>query len=509
MNVNFNYEITTNFKLAKFLYLFLTFFASFIQLIIGPINFELLSILFLIIFSNFFLINIIFDYKNSKTTFFCCFIIFSINFFYLSCPLFSKSLLFESIKSNLDMPLNSFLISFFYFFTTIFAYEIVKRENRNFSSKKKIFDNLKIFYYPNLKLTNILFFLFLFIKIYLITTDTGSRSSTEYGDIVMKLIYGADLLFYLPFILYFQLYFFQKKISYKFFLIILFFYLISSLTLGLLINSRSIMFEGIFVIIVCFIFAAIFKKISLNKSNIIFLFLFFCIFMIFLNTLSNSILENRSERKNISAYELLQNSLDIDVENQKFEYKGIDLEKYTGINSLDRFNKIKYLDKSLFYSQNLTYEDKNELRSISINKIVALIPTNIIRLFNQNFNKKNYIIHTGSFIEYKSGAKFGGLLNRGSFINELLLITNSFFFSYFIIMLMFLILFKTLFIFQKITQNKIIFSPIIFLNLYELCYATGADSLGQFFGAIIRLQFQTMIIYFVFISIILKTLREK
>lgn len=498
-----------NLKKIKFLFIFLTFLSSIIQLIVSSISLQLFFILILIIISNIILVNIIFNEENLKKNLFSCIIIFSVNFFYLTCPLFSKTLLLENLTINLDLPLNSFLIGFFYFLTIIFAYKILKKIEKNFSIKNKFFDSLKIFYYPNLMFTNILFFLLLIIKIYLITTDTGSRSSTEFGDISMKLIYGVDLLFYLPFVLYFQLFFFQKKISYKFFLIILFFYFISSLAIGLMINSRSIIFEGLFVIIVCFLFTLIFKKNFFKKNHVLFLLIFFSVFMIFINNLSNSILKNRTDRSNISAYELFQKSLNLDIENQSFEYEELDIEKYTGINSLDRFNKIKYLDKSLFYSKNLTYEDKVELRNITINKIIALVPTNIIRLFDQNFDKKQYLIHTGSFIEYKSGVKFGGLLNRGSFINELLLITNSFFFTYLVIMIMFLILFRIMFIFQKNTENHIFYSPIIFLNIYELCYATGADSLGQFFGTTIRLQFQAIMIYFILISIISRIFKKK
>ena len=76
-------------------------------------------------------------------------------------------------------------------------------------------------------------------------------------------------------------------------------------------------------------------------------------------------------------------------------------------------------------------------------------------------------------------------------------------------MIMFLILFRIMFIFQKNTENHIFYSPIIFLNIYELCYATGADSLGQFFGTTIRLQFQAIMIYFILISIISRIFKKK
>ena len=223
MNINLDNDISVGLKKSKFFFLILTFISSIIQTFIGPINYELLFILIIIIFSNIILVNVFFDQENLKRYFFPCVIILAANLFYLSFPLFSKTLLLQNITINLDLPLNSFGISSVYFFSILFSFTIIKNnEEKKILIKKKNLGYLKIFTYSNIKSTNIIFIFFFIIKIYITVFDRGVNSSTEYGDITMKLLYGIDLLFFLPFILYFQLYFFKKEISLKFFSIILF-----------------------------------------------------------------------------------------------------------------------------------------------------------------------------------------------------------------------------------------------------------------------------------------------
>ena len=325
----------------------------------------------------------------------------------------------------------------------------------------------------------------------------------------MKLLYAIDLLFFLPFIFYFQLYFFKKKISLKFFSIILFIYLFSSFILGLATNSRSIMVEGIFTIIICFIFVIIFKKNYFNFKKMITFLISSFILIFIVNYSSDKILDTRVDRANISTYKIFQKSLNSNVEVQKFDDGIVKIEAYTGFNALDRFNKIKYLDKSLYYSGFLNPIEKEILTKISVMKIISLIPTNIIRLFDRDFNKRDYDIHTGSFIERKSGVRFGGLRSRASFLNELFIITDSIILSFFITIILFMIFFKVIYFFQKAQNNEIIFSPIIFLLIYQFSYSIGADSLGQFFGSVLRLTFQTTIIYHLIVLFNLKLFDKK
>ena len=146
MNINLDNDISVGLKKSKFFFLILTFISSIIQTFIGPINYELLFILIIIIFSNIILVNVFFDQENLKRYFFPCVIILAANLFYLSFPLFSKTLLLQNITINLDLPLNSFGISSVYFFSILFSFTIIKNnEEKKILIKKKNLGYLKIF----------------------------------------------------------------------------------------------------------------------------------------------------------------------------------------------------------------------------------------------------------------------------------------------------------------------------------------------------------------------------
>ena len=150
MNINLDNDISVGLKKSKYLFLMITLISSIIQTYIGPINYELLFILMIIIFSNIILVNVI-DQENLKRHFFPCVIILAANLFYLSFPLFSKTLLLENITINLDLPLNSFGISSVYFFAILFSFTIIKNnEQKKILIKKKksrLFKNIYLLKY--------------------------------------------------------------------------------------------------------------------------------------------------------------------------------------------------------------------------------------------------------------------------------------------------------------------------------------------------------------------------
>lgn len=497
---NFNSDYINIFKLIFFL---LIFASVIIQFLISEINFELISILIIVVLSFFFLNKLIINKEVLQENFFGALIVLSLNFFYLSGPLIIKSFIFQEITSKLNMPLKSFILAFIYQFVVILSFSLSKKliRKKNFNSKS-IFSALRIFDFPSLKYTNLLFVIFLLIKTYIIIFDYGSRSSTSYGDILMKFLYGFDMLFYLPLILYFNLFFFKKELSKTHFFFILFFYVFISFFQGILTNSRSIIFEGLFAIFISYILIFAFNfNFKVKKKNILIIILLFSLLISLIEIISSSILESRSIRNDVTSLELLdfviKNSDDFKLYEQ--DINKVDREDYTGNNILNRFTKIKFLDKSLFESENLSITDINLFKSFSIKKLVGIFPQNIINIFVQDYNKIYYLKHTGSYIEQLSGINFLGDLNRGSFIVELLLITDSYLYSFILIFILYFIAFKIIKLFQKIDGKKILFSPLILIIIYQNLYMTGSDSMFEFFNNAIRLPFQTIILYYLLI----------
>ena len=494
---NFNSNYLNIFKLN---FLFFIIVSLIIQFLISEINIELVSILIIVFLSFLFLNKFIINKEVLQENFFGALIVLSLNFFYLSGPLIIKSFIFQEITSNLDVPLKSFFLAFIYQFVVILSFSLSRKLIRkNHFYSKSIFSDLRVFYFPNLKYSNFLFILFLLIKAYIIIFDYGSISSTNYGDVGMKFLYGIDLLFYLPLILYFNLFFFKKELPKIHFIFILLFYVFISFFQGILTNSRSIIFEGLFAIFISYILIFFFNfNFKVKKKHIIFIILLFLSLISLIEAASNRILESRSFRGDVTSLQLLdfvfKSSGDFKLYEQDINkvYK----EDYTGNNILNRFAKIKFLDKSLFESDSLSISDKILFKSFSIKRLIGIFPQNIINIFDQNYNKIYYNKATGSYIEQLSGINFSGDLNRGSFIVELLLVTDSYLFTFFLIFLFYFIAFKILKLFQKINEKKIFFSPLIIMLIYENLYMTGSDNMLEFFTKAIRLPFQTIVLYY-------------
>ena len=494
---NFNSNYLNNFKLY---FLFLIIVSIIIQFLISEINFELISILLIVVLSFFFLNKFIINKEILRENFFGALIVLSLNFFYLSGPLIIKSFIFQEITSKLDLPLKSFFLAFIYQFVVILSFSLSKKLiSENNLNTKSMFSDLRVFDFPSLKYTNLLFVIFLLIKTYILIFDYGSRSSTSYGDVVMKFLYGIDLLFYLPLILYFNLFFFKNELSKIHFIFILLFYVFISFFQGILTNSRSIIFEGLFAIFISYILIFAFNfNFKVKKKHILIIVLLFLSLISLIEETSNRILESRKIRYEVTSLQLfdfvMKSSGDFKLYEQDI-YK-VNREDYTGNNTLNRFAKIKFLDKSLFESGSLSISDKNVFKFYSIKRLIGIFPQNMINIFDQDYNKINYIKHTGSYIEQLSGVNFAGDTNRGSFIVELLLITDSYLYSFILIFLFYFIAFRILKIFQKIDGKKVFFSPLIIILVYENLYMTGSDSMYEFFVKAIRLPFQAVILYY-------------
>ena len=185
---------------------------------------------------------------------------------------------------------------------------------------------------------------------------------------------------------------------------------------------------------------------------------------------------------------------------------------FTGTSFLqtNNYNKaIKFLDRSLFISNNFSKQQKKEFTNSALIKLVLILPQNIITIFNKEFNKKKYYISTGSLIDrIDNGYDKGGLFNSGHILAELYIILNSYFFLILLIFLLYLIIFTLFNSLQIKKDNKIIFSPIIIVFLLTLIFTGGADSIMGLISTIVRSFLQTLILYFFIICFYLKFFKQ-
>ena len=490
-------------ELRRSLYLILLLFL-FIQLIVSSFSYESTLVGFTLYITSFYTINSVLNRKILLNFFFPALIILSLNFTLISGPLIFKTILSQNIGSNLDTPIKTFLIACVYQFILILSLKFYSNSNKALMLSEKInsslIKKLKAFNIPSIKYCLFLLLIFTINKSYLNFVDQGSGSFTEFGDIRMKLLYGMEDFFFLPFICLSYHYFKNQNISSFFYFIILTFYILSGIIFGLGTNSRQEILSIFFVI---FSVILLFRLFHLKKLNslIRFFFVVSIIFIFFLmETLSSNILKNRGLRDTISAKDLLLQSLpnnQINIE-KDFLIEVPSNEAYTNSKILDRLIFVRFLDKSLFLSKDFSKTQKKEFIKFTKNKLIAVLPIQVISLFNKDFDKQKYIISNGSLIEgLKYGNFRGGLFNTGSYLVELIIVTNSYFITAIIILILNILFFIFIQSFQNNSDKFIQFSPILFVTIFFLLFVPNSDSSTGFLFNSIRRPLQLAILYLI------------
>ena len=481
--------------LRKYLFFIIIIFSS-LQLIISSFEIECFYILILIIASSIFVINFVSE-ENFKYYLFPTFIILSLYFSCLLVPLIFKTLFFQKISSNLYYPLNTFFNFTIYQIVICFSmltlkyFKIFKLSKINFLKNFKIFENL------NEK--NILIFLILIflVRFYTGYVDQGINQNTDSGDIFARILEGMEKFIYIPllFLLYDNIK--NSKIEKKF-IIILICYFLYSIFLSLSLNQRSHFFEFLFVLLFFISIATLYFEIKIFK------FIFFISLIITFITpyLSKTILVNREFKDELSASDLITKSV---KKNEYIEYKikSTSDENYTENAIVDRLILIKYFDRSYFLTKNFSDIHKLSIKEFTKSRTIAVLPQNIINLFLDDFDKKDYMISMGSFTERLNGM-VGGNFSIGSFLMESKLLFGKFYLLS--IYILFLILFIFLQQFQKFKDNRIIYSYLPFILTLEIYHLCMSDSMVDFFY-IFRTLIQYSILYF-FVTYFLRIKRS-
>ena len=486
---------------SKFFLIYLNLFLSFVQVSISSFKTETFLIVVIINLSTILTYNIVFKKENLIHNLVGSLMVVAINIFYLSGPLIIKTILFQEITSNLNLPMKSFIIAFFFQIIAILAFIITnnsKNDTQDTDYNKTILFRLKVFNYFDLKSTLKLFLILLFIKLYLNTIDQGLGAFTEFSNMAMKFLYGIEKFYYLPILFYFNLYFYHKKVTKKKFTIFLLINSLLFILFGLLSNTRSEILIGFFMITLNFLIIFIFSADKNYKKNIKYFFIFIVFFGVIFQTLSQIVLEKRAIQSEVTAIDLLKYSIGVynfekDDINISTEY---DAEDYTGNSVFNRFTAIKYLDKTLFESSFLSTSQINDFKKFSLMRMLAVFPENLINKFNKQYKKEAYFIATGSYIEQKSGFRFGGKMSAGSFLTEIILLTNSYLLSAIILFFIFFLIFNIIIKFQIKDKNTITYSPLLILLTYDLIFFVNSDSLLSFINLSIRTTLQYVLIYY-------------
>lgn len=483
-----------NYFIFKRIFLILILIFSTIQLVIYPDKFlDKLIIILGINILSIIIFNFLINKEIIQKYLFQSIIVISINFFYFLNPLFFKTLMFEDIFTNLETPLETFGIAFLYQLSVFFSFLFyIKKKIK--ANKSSLIFRLYGFNFFNLKKTIFLSFFLICNRFYLTLFDKGILTFTTFGNIPMKFLYGLDTFFNIQIILFSYLFIVKKEITKKLFIRLNLLYIFLLILFGLTSNVRSIIFEGLSILILCwFIFN--FNSIKLiNKSQTIIILI---LATFFLNFISNLILDNRSLKYSNTPIDILKITINPDKYNEFLIFDASESsEQYTKSKLLNRFTPIKYLDKNHNESKLLTTNDIIDYKKFSFNRNLGILPQNLINIFKPNYQKILFHKANGSYIEQKINLRKTGDFNTGSFLVELLILTNSYIFTFILITLLFLILFFILGKFQIVSNNSIYLSPLLILLFPKMIYLIGADGLISILNMLIRAPIQIVFIYY-------------
>ena len=497
-------------KIKNYILIFLTLI-SIIQIFISNFNQTSLLIVSMILFSTFYMMNKIFNSKYIIEHFIPFFIVFSLNIAYLSAPLIFKTILIHDISSNLFLPITTFAIASIYqivlVLTLIFFVSSNNLKKISSTIANGIIFKLKGYVFPSL---NFLYFIFIFLfinRFYLYVIDQGINSTTDYGNITMKIFYGIDFFYYVP--LFYSFHLFQiRETSKKHLYLIFFIYIISGVFFGFTSGSRTLVFIFFLYILYLVLFYRIFffKK-YLKPTNIV---LIIIIFIFFLNSnfINETILKFRGYKYEVSAIELYQLSVGNKLIAEDAT-KELNAESYTGGFMMDRFITIKFLDKSLYHSKDFNKAQKDEFTDFSLKRILFILPQNLVNIFDKNYMKDDYAIATGSLIDrIYYGHDKGGLLGSGAYLAELIIIFDSYILSCLFIFVLFLFVFTIFDSLQKKNEFSFVFSPLVGVLCMSFMNVSYADSVVGIIGLSTRGFIQTLLLNFILISIYLKFFKK-
>ena len=483
----------------KILLIFLNIFFSIIQIFISSNVVEIIFILILVNMGSYIAYQIALSRDNLTYFLLPCLIILMTNFFYLVFPLIFTALLGQAININLELPNQSFLFSFINLVTIIIAMNVLIKFNpiNKINDKNKILSKYNIFTLPDYKSVLSMFFIIFIIKSYLVIFDGGLNDTTESGDMVSKFFYGFYKFISLPIFMFFYFYFYTKKISKVKFNTFIMINVFLGILYAILTNSRTEIFRIILVIIFAYFLIFLSKKIYLSGRRIFSILVFVIISSLLIEGLSKKILEGRSLRDNVTPLDLLKFSTDSTGPDEKI-FLITELSKdyeYTNNVLINRFMPIKYLDKMLYDSGNFSRVDVSEFRTFFYFKSISFIPQTFINIIYPEYRKDTFFIGSGTYTERVAYQIDKGPFNKGSFISEIYLATNSYFLCFFIIFLLYLLLFIVILKFQYHDVKNIYFSPLILMMIFELLYVSQADSTLDFLTLIIRIPLELILLY--------------
>lgn len=511
-----------NLKKIKFLFFFLLLISTFLQLFLIDRYENIYSILWLVL-SNFIIFFYCFSKKNILEFPVSTFSLIFVNFYSNSGAIFFKSFLLDSVDENLYNPnftfaylffFNFFLIVFHFIYKNLFFLQNVKKNIR------KVFFYIKLDEYNKKEYLYFIGYITIFFGAFSITylNEFIWRTSSLGPNLLGDLLNGLKVLNITPFLVLYTFKIYDYDLNKNDYLKLLIFFL-AALYLSLGLNSRSVFFDIFFtgLLIYCYFIFIGLIEIKVLRFNKIFFILLISIFLSnYIDKFSNSYLQVRDYRNNINPIQNIKNHFNFfnkknddylkirsaEISSQIFR------EDYYEINFLNRINVVKATDNVIYAKKFLTKDQIEKIIDYELNKIISILPSPVITIFNPQFNKTLYFNTITSKIYKEVDRLYVGGKSNGVVFGILYLYEDFWMFLLFILSL----LISFTLIDSFIINNKSYFI-IIFILLYitsgGLINVISSGSVADMVGVLIRGIPQSIILYVLICKFYQKILRAK
>ncbi len=341
-------------------------------------------------------------------------------------------------------------------------------------------------------------------------STTNTNDAVEYGDAGNKLLDGLMYLVYAPYFLEILDNFSSKqhqephlnRATTRVFLTI---YTLVLLLLGTILNARGIIILGIINLGITITLLILMGQLEVSKKNIrncgiaVLLVIFLSPI---LSDFATAVVVTRAQKGEISNMEMLDQTLTA-FQNKKEleEYRELILdltnqgeynETYIPNPFLARFIYTKFLDNMLSLKQICSMQYALALWDVTLDKILALMPTPLIKTLNLNLDKNNLKYSFGDIMYYlETGKGLGGYRVGSTIAHGIGLMGYLVFIA---VIPLFILLFISLQSFV-IIGNKINLSLLLNLQIMMVFNFGVIDSLVGIIGALLRTLPQSAVIF--------------
>ncbi len=333
-----------------------------------------------------------------------------------------------------------------------------------------------------------------------------------YGDgtsTFTKINQGIMFLAWAPYLI--PMYILQQGPSYcnkKLHFILLSVYATLIVLLGLAVNARGIMLSG-FITVALFALLSTFRSQKKISQSLIIKLLMGAIVLgalsIPLSEVATAMVIARKARGTVSATKMIEDTIyyvqQPSVLQARREKDSTDArtkvydETYLANPLLARLIETKFHDNTLYFALSLDDRQTNDLSQITIDFIIAILPTPIITLLHLKIDKDNLQFSMGDYITNMSvgtplgGYKTGSMLAQGLALFGSLFVVLYILICYFMFKIMDLHTFKT-------NNNHVMVSALGMLAIWKFFqYGLTAESIHHVVSNIFRVFPQNIIIY--------------